>query len=163
MTKVTFLLLLCNSPQQERGSFTGLLTSWIKEGGVWGFKLTYYRWFFLKITITPETYFCINTVTVVFAIRNCIFPSRLVLKYRIPSIFHSNHRITAQNIGKYRISSYHTPPGKGLFDKCIYCMGFLRYTTLFCKIQFFFNLQYAMGSQDLSIKAIVLIREVLFL
>ena len=32
------------------------------------------------------------------------------LKYRIPSIFYSNHRITAQKIGKYRIPSYRTPP-----------------------------------------------------
>ena len=32
------------------------------------------------------------------------------LKHRIPSIFYSNHRITAQKIGKYRIQSYRTPP-----------------------------------------------------
>ena len=32
------------------------------------------------------------------------------LKYRIPSIFYSNHRITAKKIGKYRIPSYRTPP-----------------------------------------------------
>ena len=51
----------------------------VEEENSKGFGLPYYRWFFSKITVIPSWNNCINIVTVVFSIRNSIFPSPLVI------------------------------------------------------------------------------------
>ena len=47
-----------------------------------------------KITVIPSLHFCINTVTIVFSMRNCILTSPLGTENLV------------QTIGKYRIPPY---------------------------------------------------------
>ena len=64
---------------------------------------------FFDITVILWSNFCVNIVTIILSIRNCIVTSML------PTIFYSYYRHTVQKIVKYWISPYRTSPPISLF------------------------------------------------